>query len=130
MLTEVMIAIVILGVVMATVTPIYLASTVSVRRSHNIELATQSAREQVELWRGRGYAALPEIGLLQTSTTRTFSGPASLPNATATAVFTRVDANQNPSLLDTGRCRLVVTVAWRGNGSNHGDVSLTTLITK
>ena len=82
-----------------------------------------------EMWRRQGYAALPAISGSHSAVTQSFTPPSTLPNATGQAVFTRVDANLAPVTSESGRQSLAVTVTWNGASTNHGAVTLTTLMT-
>ena len=49
---------------------------------------------------------------------------------TGTVTFTRVDSSFATTTTDTGRVRVDATVNWTGVGTDHGPVTLTTLITQ
>lgn len=116
---------------MATMTAasVQLSTSMTMKRSQNIEVATAAAREQLESIRRSGFSAIPAIPTGANSSTSTFTPSAtSLPSVTGTATYTQVDASLAPSLLSTGRRKVSVNVTWAGSGSNRGTVTLTTLM--
>ena len=128
-LVDVMIGCTIMTLVAVTMTAAYLSSELAIRRGQNLELATQSARAQLDMWRRQGYTALPAIPNGESSATRSFNPPSTLPHATGQTVFTRVDSNLAPVTSESGRQSVAVTVTWSGAGTDHGSATLTTLMT-
>ena len=101
-----------------------------VLRNGHVDAATNGCSRQTEYWRGIGYEGLPPIPTGQTTLTQTWTPPTELPQATAKTVFTNVDETLNPSLLETGRCKVEVTATWVGRGSDYGSVTVVGVITR
>lgn len=62
------------------------------------------------------------------SISQSFTPPASLPSATGSVTFTRVDSSFAASAASTGRARVDVTVTWTGRGPDRGSATLTAVL--
>src|SRR2546425_139058 len=128
-LVEVIIGCVIVALMFLTFVPAYLSSEQAIRRGQNKELATQSARQELESWRLQGYVAVSALIGAQSSRTLSFTPSNSLPQVTGQDTFTRVDTNLLPVSTESGRIRVAATVAWNRSNTDSGSVTLTTLFT-
>ena len=128
-LVEVIIGCVIVALMFLTFVPAYLSSEQAIRRGQNKELATQSARQELESWRLQGYVAVSALVGAQSSRTLSFTPSNSLPQVTGQDTFTRIDTNLLPVSTESGRIRVAATVAWNRSNTDSGSVTLTTLFT-
>lgn len=95
----------------------------------HVDVASDACQQQLDYYRSVGYASLPAIPSGTNHLTLSFTPPASLPEATGSVTFTRVDDSfGTTSITDTGRVRVDVTVNWTGVRADHGPITLTSLI--
>jgi hypothetical protein len=127
---EALTAAVVAGLAIMLFTAAFPSCSQWVLRSGHVDAATNGCSKQTEYWRGLGYAALPVIPEGDTTVTETWTPPTELPHAGAKTVFTRVDDSLNPSLVDTGRCKVETTATWTGTGSDRGSVTIVGVITR
>lgn len=127
-LPEVMLAIAIMGYAVAVFVGAFPASGNAISRSRHRDLAASACQQQLEFWRNIGYSSLPAVPSGATGVTVSFTPPATLPRATGSVRFTRVDDSFRPTAADTGRVQVDATVSWERSGSDRGSVTLTTLI--
>lgn len=112
-LIEIIVAVGIIGLIIIATTSMLQRVSVNEREISNQSLALRIARNEVELLRAAGYAALPASGSF------TDSLLSSLPSGSGSIAVTVVNAKTK---------QLVVTVSWVGEGAITRSTSLTTLI--
>ena len=97
-------------------------------RARNTDVATNACQQQLEFWRGVGYASLPAFPNGKTQITDTFAAPEALAGGKGSITFTRLDSAFDPTHGDSGRVRADATITWTGRGMDHANVTVTTLI--
>lgn len=113
-LIEATIAIAIIGTMIVATSMLLQRIPVSGREAKDQDLALRIARNELEILRAVGYAALPESG--------PFTDPLLASLASSSASFTVSDFSASTKRVD-------VTVTWRGSAATDRSLSLTTLIT-
>lgn len=113
-LIEATVAIAIIGTMIVATSMLLQRIPVSGREAKDQDLALRIARNELEVVRAAGYAALPASG--------PFTDPllASLASSTASLIVTDFTADTK---------RVDVMVEWRGSAATARSLSLTTLIT-
>lgn len=129
MLLDVLFGVFFLAAAVLTTAAVDLTGSQAISRSQAIEVATQAARARLEEARGNGFANLPAVPSGNTATSVEFPAPPELPGAAGVLTVTRVDEQDQPTTTETKRRRLTATVTWAGRLSNHGTVTLVTLLT-
>jgi hypothetical protein len=100
----------------------------TIARSRHTDVASETAQQQLEIYRDAGYNSLPAIPNGASSAQVSFTPPSTLPSATGTVTLTHVDGNWAATAADTGRVRVDVAVNWRGTLTDQGPITVSTLL--
>lgn len=127
-LPEIMLALLVMALTVATFAATFPGAGQAISRSKHIDQASDECQKQLDFYRNVSYNSLPAIPAGVSSTSVTFVPSSELPGATGVVTFTHVDNNFNAVTTRTGRVRVDATVTWVGVGSDRGTQSLSTLI--